>query len=97
MAFLHANSFCLNKRCLPLLLLLLLPLQLADAQAQLSALNRHVEAIMLGYAEQALQAGSKARQAAMHQQALREQQEVRGGCSLHNKTTRRELISIASC
>ncbi|WIA34747.1 hypothetical protein OEZ86_013055 [Tetradesmus obliquus] len=50
--------------------------ELADAQAQLSALNRHVEAIMLGYAVQALQAGSKARQAAIHQQALKEQQEA---------------------
>jgi hypothetical protein len=57
---------------------LLLPLQLAEAQQQLSALNRHVEAIMVGYAVQALQAGSsKAKAAAIHQQAIKEQQEVR--------------------
>lgn len=36
---------------------------------------------MLGYAVQALQAGSKARQAAIHQQALKEQQEVRAAGS----------------
>jgi hypothetical protein len=57
--------------------LLLLPLQLAEAQQQLSALVRRVEAVMVGYAVQALQAGSKARKAAIHQQALTEQQEVR--------------------
>jgi hypothetical protein len=63
---------------------LLLPLQLADAQQQLLALNRHVEAIMVGYAVQALQAGSKAKQATIQQQALREQQEVRGGLQNHD-------------
>jgi hypothetical protein len=60
--------------------LLLLLLQLAEAQQQLSALSRHVEAVMVGYAVQALQAGSKAKKAAIHQQALQEQQQVRTWC-----------------
>lgn len=54
------------------------PLQLSDAQQQLSALSTHIDALMVGFAVQALQAAADpARQQAIHMQALSEQQQVR--------------------
>lgn len=53
------------------------PIQLAEAQQQLAALSTHIDALMVGFAVQALQAAADpARQQAIHTQALAEQQKV---------------------
>jgi hypothetical protein len=50
---------------------------LVEAEAQLCALSTHIDALMVGFAVQALQAsGDPPRQQAIHMQALAEQQEV---------------------
>jgi hypothetical protein len=54
-------------------------LQLHEDEQQLAALLLHIDALMVGFAVQALQAAAEpARQAAIHAQALVEQQQVRG-------------------
>lgn len=55
----------------------MLSLQLSEAQQQLSVLSTHIDALMVGFAVQALQAtADPARQQAIHMQALAEQQKV---------------------
>lgn len=55
-------------------------MQLSAAEHELSALSLHIDAIMVGYAVQALQAAkNKTKQAAIHRQALEEQQQVQPG------------------
>jgi hypothetical protein len=71
-----------------LLTLYVLP-QLCEAEQQLSQLSTHIDALMVGFAVQALQsAGDPGRQQAIHMQALAEQQKVSswggsGGSSHH--------------
>jgi alkylation response protein AidB-like acyl-CoA dehydrogenase len=51
---------------------------LSEAQQQLTVLSTHIDALMVGFAVQALQAaGDPARQQTIHMQALAEQQKVR--------------------